>query len=75
MILQAQCDGCRVTGQGNEIHTTYGGRHLCNKCLNIEELNDLIKRLESKKRWLETIHLKEIKEMEDEIIRLRKVIE
>lgn len=67
MIIKLQCDKCGKQGSADEIVTRYDGADLCPTCTLQSRLNILRSDLASKVEWLESTHMKEVKELETEI--------
>lgn len=71
MKLTVKCDRCGKEGTADEVSTyAYGERDLCDSCSRIEHLADLKQQYASKMEWLETTHLKELRELEKQIAEL-----
>jgi len=63
MKLTVKCDWCGKEGKGDEFYHSGDGDDLCEKC-NIEnEINSLQRQIQDKEDWLESTHLKTLKEM------------
>lgn len=67
MKLKMKCDGCGKNGSADEISTDHNGRDLCAVCAQAAKLADLKERYAAKKAWLESTHLKELRELEKQI--------
>ena len=67
MKMQLKCDGCGKVGTSDEIYTDHDGRDLCATCAQSAKLSDLKQQHASKKEWLESTHLKELRELEKQI--------
>lgn len=70
MKLQLKCDGCGKVGSANEIATDYDGEDLCGACRQKASLADLKQQYASRKEWLESTHLKGLRQLRGKIKRM-----
>lgn len=67
MKIQLQCDVCGKLGGAEDISTDYDGRDLCAFHAKAAHLSDLKQEHASKKEWLESTHLKNLRDLEKQI--------
>ena len=67
MKLKLQCDNCGKVGTAEEITASTDERDLCIACAAAEDLANMKQRYASKMEWLESTHLKELRELKQRI--------
>lgn len=67
MKIQLKCDGCGKLGTADEIHTDHDDGDLCATCAHAAKLATMKQQHASKNEWLESTHLKELRELEKQI--------
>jgi hypothetical protein len=72
MKLQLKCDSCGTVGDPQTIFTDYDDMDFCVTCTTVRKLHDLKIRLADKRAWLESTHLKEMRELENQIDAIEK---
>lgn len=75
MKVQLKCDDCPKTGTPKEIFTNLDNRDLCANCMRLENLAILKQQHAELKAWLESTHLKRLRDIEQQISNLESKVE
>jgi hypothetical protein len=71
MVIVRKCDRCGFTGPDSEFPQSYG-EDFCAKCFKDVLLENLRRKRADKQQWLDDTHLKELKNLDDQIAELEK---
>lgn len=74
-IITGQCDNCEIELPGKDLYTDYDGVSRCLKCKLENDLYFARSEYKDKKLWLESTHLKYLKELKDEVQRIEQKLE
>lgn len=70
--VELQCDVCGKTGKDSEISTDLDDIDRCSQCAISAKLLYLKRKYACKKEWLDSTHMKDLRELEKQITDLER---